>query len=253
MTAAVQQGARRVLVAGGDGSIACAATVLAKSNAELAVAPAGTLNHFARDHGIPLDGPAALHLASTGTAVPVDVGYVNGQLFLNTSSVGAYVRFVKRRESLEKRLGYRLASALASLRTFASSRPIRLELDVEGRRHFYSTTLAFIGVGERELRIPTLGGQAKNGRSGLHVIIPRAGSQGRLLLIAASSALRGVQATVGALELDSFVVDRCSVELRHPQGDISLDGEIVSAATPLEYRIEREALRVVGQRVVANG
>ena len=242
---AVREGATRVLVAGGDGSVASAAAAVVHTRTELAIVPAGTLNHFARDHGIPLDAAAALDLAAEGTAIPADAGYVNGRLFLNTSSVGTYVRFVKRRESLEPRLGYRLASILASLRTFAVSRPFRLEVDIEGRQHFYATTLAFIGVGERELRIPILGGRVKDGRSGLHVIVPRASSHTRLLIVAASSALRGVQAAVGALELDSFVVEQCRIDSRHPRNAISLDGEIASVATPLHYRIERGALRVV--------
>jgi diacylglycerol kinase family enzyme len=245
MREAVRAGAQRVLVAGGDGSIASAASAIAGSAAELAILPVGTLNHFARDHGIPLSVPAALDLAAQGRAAPTDVAYVNDKIFINTSSVGAYVRFVKQRESLERRLGYRLASVVASLRVFAASHHFRLELEVGGRRHLYRTTLAFVGIGERELRIPILGGRVNGGRRGLNVIIPRATSRARLLLVAATSALRGVQAAVGDLEIDSFMVEHCSMDLRHNRDDISVDGEIVPATTPLRYRLERDALRVV--------
>jgi diacylglycerol kinase family enzyme len=242
---AVRDGAKRVLVGGGDGSIAAAATAIAGSGVELAVLPSGTLNHFARDHGIPLNAQAALDLAATGRAVATDVAYANDRIFINTSSVGAYVRFVKRRESLERRFGYRLASVLASLHVFASSHHFRLELDAAGRQHFYSTTLAFIGVGERELRIPILGGRVKGGRRSLHVLIPRASSRARLLAVAATSIFRGVQVAVGDLEIDSFMVEHCRIDLRHARDEISLDGEIVPTNTPLHYRLERDALRVV--------
>ena len=90
----VGRGAPRVLVAGGDGTIAVAASVLFESNTELAILPGGTLNHFASDLGISTDPATALELAATGTCRNVDVGMVNGRLFLNTSSVGAYVHFV---------------------------------------------------------------------------------------------------------------------------------------------------------------
>ena len=60
VTAALRDGARRVLVAGGDGTIATAASVLVGTPAELAIIPGGTLNHFAKDVGIPLDPAAAL-------------------------------------------------------------------------------------------------------------------------------------------------------------------------------------------------
>ncbi|HEY9448687.1 MAG TPA: diacylglycerol kinase family protein [Gemmatimonadaceae bacterium] len=242
---AVRAGARRVLVVGGDGSVASAAGAVVHTRTELAIVPTGTLNHFARDHEIPLDVAEALDFAAEATAIPADAAYVNGQLFLNTSSVGTYVRFVERRESLEPRVGYRIASILASLRTFAVSRPFKLKVDAEGRQRFYSTTLAFIGLGERELRIPVLGSRVKGGRRGLHLLIPRASSHTRLLQVAATSALRGVQAAVGSLELDSFLVEECRFDLRRPRGDISIDGEIVSAATPLHYHVERDALRVV--------
>jgi diacylglycerol kinase family enzyme len=243
--AAISDGARRVLVAGGDGSIASAAAALAGSGVELAILPAGTLNHFARDHQLPESVPAALDLAAEGRAAPIDAAYVNEQIFINTSSVGAYVRFAKRREALERRLGYRLASLLASLQVFAASHHFRLELDVEGRRHFYRTTLAFIGVGERELRIPILGGRVQGGRSGLHVMIPRAASRASLLVVATTSIFRGVQAAVGDLDIDSFIVDRCRIDLRHSGDDIAVDGEILPAKTPLYYHLERDALRVV--------
>src|SRR3569833_16414 len=52
---ALREGAPRVLIAGGDGSVASAATSLAGTDAELAILPCGTLNHLAKDLGLPLD------------------------------------------------------------------------------------------------------------------------------------------------------------------------------------------------------
>src|SRR6202011_3856970 len=110
---AIQEGTGRILVAGGDGTIATAAALVARTKTELAILPGGTLNHFARDHGIPTDlGKAAL-IASDGPVVSVDIGYVNDCVFLNTSSIGAYVTFVRERERLEKYFGYSIASVLA--------------------------------------------------------------------------------------------------------------------------------------------
>src|SRR5207253_1675671 len=73
---AIDHGTKRILVAGGDGTIATAAALVAKTDVELAVLPGGTLNHFARDHNIPTDlGKAAL-VASDGVVVGADIGYV---------------------------------------------------------------------------------------------------------------------------------------------------------------------------------
>ena len=111
-----------MVVAGGDGTLASAAAVLAGTGTALAVLPGGTLNHFARDHGIPTELDEALELATAGREAEVDVGYVNDLLFLNTSSVGAYVQFVELRDRLERHLGYRTASILAGLRILRGAR-----------------------------------------------------------------------------------------------------------------------------------
>jgi diacylglycerol kinase family enzyme len=63
---AVSTGASRVLVAGGDGTISSAASVLARTSTALAVLPGGTLNHFARDHGSPLISTRRSSWRSTG-------------------------------------------------------------------------------------------------------------------------------------------------------------------------------------------
>jgi diacylglycerol kinase family enzyme len=246
--AAARAGAPRILVAGGDGSIATAASILAGTPAELAVAPAGTLNHFARDHHIPLDPAAAVRLALEGAALPTDVGYVGEHLFLNTSSVGVYVRFVRLRDRLEQDRSYRIASVLAAFRIFVSTSPFRLRLDVDGRQRVYRTSLAFIGVGERELRVPILGGRTPEGRRGLHVIVPRSGTRARLAASALSAAFRGIRGATRAFHLDSFIVEHCRVELRRPRGNVALDGEVVPMRAPLDYRIARDALRVVRER-----
>ena len=93
----------------------------------LAVIPGGTLNHFARDHGIPTDLDDAVANAAVGVRATADVATMNDRAFLNTSSVGAYVVFVRIRERFEPWLGYRLASLVAAPRLFFVVRPVSLE------------------------------------------------------------------------------------------------------------------------------
>jgi diacylglycerol kinase family enzyme len=170
---AVSEGATRILVAGGDGSIGSAASVLAGTGVELAILPCGTLNHLAKDLDLPLDLEDAARFAMSGRPAAVDAAVVNDRLFLNTSSVGAYVSFVRARERLERRLGYRLASILAGLKLLFRMPTFRITLQVEGQTRDYVTPLVFIGVGERELKLPTLGSRVANGRPGLHVMVVR--------------------------------------------------------------------------------
>ena len=240
----VAKGARRVLVAGGDGTIATAAAALIESPAELAVLPGGTLNHFAKDHGISTVAAEAVTLASSASSRGVDVGMVNDRIFLNTSSVGAYVRFVRVRESLERTFGYRIASTLAAFRILFTLRRMGVELMVNGQKRMYRTPLVFIGVGERGLQVPQLGQRLPDGQRGLHVMIVRGRSRARLLALGLAAVARGMDSFSRTPEFESFVVDELRIDMRG-MGVVAVDGEIVHLTAPLRYRLHRDALSVV--------
>lgn len=244
VTAMVAAGSPRILVAGGDGTIATAAAVLMKNPAELSILPGGTLNHFARDLGIATDSTVALEQAVAPETRGVDVGTVGGRIFLNTSSVGAYVHFVRAREYFEKHFGYRVASAVAALRVLFQFRLLGVELEVDGTKRLYRTPVVFIGVGERELQLPTLGSRVTGGRRGLHVLVVRGRSRARLFAIGMSAVARGVKATARTPELDSFLVDRCTITTRR-RLTVAVDGELVTLSPPFEYTLVRDALTVV--------
>jgi len=244
---AMKRGANRVLVAGGDGSIASAAAALCGTSCELAILPAGTLNHLAKDLGLPDDLERAAQVARGTATTLVDVGEVNGRIFLNTSSVGAYATYVRTRERLEPRLGYWLSSIIAALRILVRLRRVRVTVEVNGVHAEYDTPLVFIGVGERELRLPTLGKRVAAGHRGLHVMVIRSRSGARVLALALAAAARGVRAVAKTPALDAYLVDALRIELHRAtrRGRIAVDGEIIDADSPLEYRLRREALRVV--------
>src|SRR5439155_2753097 len=245
---AIDHGTKRILVAGGDGTIATAAALIAKTNVELAILPGGTLNHFARDHNIPTDlGEAAL-LASGGVVVGADIGYVNDCVFLNTSSIGAYVTFVRDREQYEKRVGYTIASALAFVRTLSELRAFTVTLEVEGVKKTYRSSLVFIGVGERELQLPKLGSRVKNGKRGRHVMVVRGRKRARLFAVGLAGIAKGTKQAEKLPEFDDFVVDSCRIDLVRRSATIGLDGELKRLQTPLDYRVERDAIRLVVAR-----
>ena len=242
------EGVRRVAVAGGDGTIAIAAARASKLSIELAVIPGGTLNHLASDLGIPDTLEEALRLAYTGEARPIDAGSVNGHLFLNTSSVGSYVTFVRLRERLERFLGYRLASIVAAIRLLLRPRAFTVEVEIDGKMRSDITPLVFIGVGERELKLPTLGGRAKDGRRGLHLMIVRGRSRARLAALAFAAAARGTRSARRSPELDAFVVDHLTIRMRRARGYVATDGELHAMSAPLEFEWMPHAVRVVVPR-----
>ena len=240
----VRRGARRVVAVGGDGTISAVAAAVAETPVELAIVPAGTFNHFAKDHRLPLDPREACELAASGSRVEaVDVAWVNGRLFLNTSSVGVYANFVKGRNKWEPRLGYWLGSMVSMVRNFLRVRPFSLWFESDSNARPYRTPLVFIGVGERELKLPTLGNRVPSGRRGLHVIIVRGRTRARLVTLAFAAAARGLRAVSRTPHLDSMLMERCRIVQRHET--LAVDGEIVRMPSPLEYRFGPGALRLV--------
>ena len=127
------QGADVIGVSGGDGSINCAAQVALDHNLPLVVLPGGTLNHLARDIGIDNED-AAIQAVKDGDAIQMDVASIDGQIFLNTASFGAYAHLVDAREKLEDKIGKWPALAFALLRVLRHGEASRVEIDGEERR-----------------------------------------------------------------------------------------------------------------------
>lgn len=137
-------------VAGGDGSVAAMAGLAERRGLPLVVLPAGTLNHFARDVGIPgID--EALTAAHHGRAVLVDVGLVDSggphgasrSAFVNTASLGGYPDMVRLREGWEGRFGKWPSAALALIRVLAEAAPLHVEIDERPR----TIWVLFVGNG----------------------------------------------------------------------------------------------------------
>src|SRR5919202_1230417 len=117
-------------VAGGDGSLAPVADVAIQRDLPFVCVPFGTRHHFARDLGLDRADPMSALEAFTGDARAVDVGRVDGRLFLNNVSFGAYASLVHRREHHARRRDT-LAGARALLLT--ARHPYRLRLEIDGK------------------------------------------------------------------------------------------------------------------------
>jgi diacylglycerol kinase family enzyme len=234
---------RRILVAGGDGTVCTVAHAMAGTGIELAILPGGTLNHLAGHLGLPPDLSDAATLARGGITRTIDAGRLNDRLFLNTSSVGAYEIFVRRRERLEKRWGYTLSSIVAGFQILVRTPIFAVRVEVHGIEEVYRTPLVFVGVGERELRIPALGRRTDHGQRGLHLMIVRSRTGARLASLALQAAARGLDAVSRTPAMDSLVVNRCTIELHNDTA--SIDGELIRVQPPLEYEFLPDALTVV--------
>ncbi|MEO5722856.1 MAG: diacylglycerol kinase family protein, partial [Ilumatobacteraceae bacterium] len=107
MRDAWNSGVEAIIIAGGDGSVNCAAGVAAETGIVLGVLPMGTFNHFAKDLGVPTNDIAeAVAWLARATMRPVDIGEVNGRAFVNNASIGVYPKMVADREAIREHRGW---------------------------------------------------------------------------------------------------------------------------------------------------
>ena len=237
------KGAKLIIVGGGDGSVGAAASALGGSDCELGILPLGTLNHFARDLGIPFAIDKAAALIANGGTQTVDLAEVNGRTFVNNSAIGLYPLMVVDRETQQRRLGRskRLAMLVASLRTLWRFHDHRLTLTSDEGRSVLDTPLLFVGNNDYRLALPAAGRREALDDGKLCVLVMRKkGVPGFFAAIA--RALAGLTRDDDMIRIDA--VSRLKVESSRPALTLSVDGETVSMKPPLNYRIRPGALRV---------
>ncbi|HJP56809.1 MAG TPA: diacylglycerol kinase family protein [Gemmatimonadales bacterium] len=239
---AVEGGADAVLAGGGDGTISGVAGALAGTEVPLGVLPLGTLNHFARDLGIPLGLPDAIGVILAGVVTPIDVGEVNGHVFLNNSSIGVYPRVLRLRERYRQRGRSKWIAAfwaiLAVLRRH-SFMGVRVEADGETivRR------TPFVFVGNNAYRMEGLSAGSRDSLTDGRLVIYMMNAGGRRsLLWLAWNVLIG--RTRQLTELEERSVLEAQIELRRGGIQLALDGEVIEERGPLAYRVRPGALRV---------
>jgi diacylglycerol kinase family enzyme len=241
---AVQAGVGAVVAGGGDGTVSAVAARLAGTPVPLGVLPLGTLNHFAKDLGIPLDVDEAVGVIAQGRVAPVDVGEVNGRVFINNSSLGLYPEIVRDREHQRRRLGRGKWAALvaASIRALQRYPVLSLHIDADGEGLKRRSAFAFIGNNEYAMEGFDIGDRASlnAGRLCLYVT-QRTGRFGllRLALRALAGRLRQ------ARDFDALTASRLRVDTAKRHVHVATDGEVSVMQAPLEYRIRPGALRVI--------
>jgi diacylglycerol kinase family enzyme len=233
-----------VIVGGGDGSVRTVAGVLAGTGVPIGVLPLGTLNHFAKDLGIPLKVEDAAATVAAGHIQLVDIAEVNGKIFINNSSIGIYPYMVIDRE--RRRATRKLAKWMAMIPAFFRvlhhfPRP-RLRISAKGFERPYRTPCLFAGNNEYGMELFTFGRRHRldAGELWFYVVKPRSPFEFFLMVC---------RMCFGRLDqerdLDTFHVSEAGVSAETSRLFVALDGEIRLMHTPLHYRSRPQALRVI--------
>jgi diacylglycerol kinase family enzyme len=202
-------------VAGGDGTVAGVAAVAVERDLPLVCVPFGTRNHFARDLGLDRDDPLGALAAFDGSERRIDVGRAGDRLFLNNVSLGLYAQLVHRRERHRRR-----REALARVRSWLILVTHREPLGITIDGGTEDTRLVLVANNRYELELPTIGGRERLDEGALYLYLLGGGAGGR----------RG----------ERFTIDAAAGRL-----EAAIDGEPEVLETPIEFRIEPRALRVL--------
>ena len=243
---ALASGARTVVVGGGDGTVRTAAQVLAGSDAALGILALGTLNHCARDLGIPADLAESARVVAEGHVRPIDVGELDGEVFVNNSSLGLYPYMVRARQKHERRFKIGRFWALIRACWTAFWRFPVLELDVKrpaglGR---IESPVVFVGNGEYALG-PHVGTRKSLDAGVLFLCMLHSMGRWRMLWLAVRSLFVAVPKEK---QMRCIFVEEVSIDLPRGSAWVSLDGEVRKARGRLVYRIRPKALKVIVPR-----
>ena len=235
-----------IVAGGGDGTVSSVASVVAGCGKVLGILPLGTMNHFAKDLHIPLDLESAVNTIVAGHAVKIDMGEVNGQTFLNNSSLGLYPSIVRERQR-QQRLGWEkwpayVWAAFSVLRRYPF---LNIRLSVDGKELTSRTPFVFIGNNEYQMETLNVGARACLDKGELSLYITN--RTGRLGLI--RLALR---ALFGGLRQEKDFLTLCTKEIwigtKKRRVRVALDGEVAVMQPPLHYRVRPGSLRVLAPK-----
>lgn len=234
-----------IIVGGGDGTISTAAACLAGTGIPLGVLPLGTLNHFARDLGIPLDWREAVAALAHGDSRAIDVGEVNGHVFINNCSIGSYPEAVRHRDRLRREHGRGkwLAMWMASIAVFRRLRRFRVRIQLPDTELALRTPFVFIGNNaySGHLLGQSLRPRLDAGR--LAIYTTRAKRRFTILRLAWQSLLRSIDAA-DALEIH-HTPEAVISSLDGRPLPLAADGELLQLMPPLHFRLRPAALAVL--------
>jgi diacylglycerol kinase family enzyme len=234
-----------VLVAGGgDGTMSAVAAAVAGTDKVMGVLPLGTVNHFARSLGIPMRLDAAVRTLAEGQRVRIDVGEVNGRVFVNNSTLGIYPRIVRDREALRQRRGLNrwIAFALAIAAGIRRHEPVRLRLVLDGDELQVSTPFVFVANNDFRLGALDVVRRVALGSGELGVCVAHAPTRRSIVKLLASAVAGRLQ---GARDLSILRTSELWVEAPQRSLDVAADGEILQLTPPLRYRTRPSALQII--------
>ena len=233
-----------LVAAGGDGTVNSVATVAYHQKKLLGIVPMGTLNHFAKDLGVPLVPLQAVEMIAAGKTDKVDIGTCSDIVFVNNASIGIYPTMVRTRAKFERYIT-KWPAALVAVMVVAVRRLrlYSLQITLDGKTLKRRSSLLFVGNNKYDLQGAGLP-ERKNLQSGnLQFYILKTKRVNRLLKVALFT-LMGWELPERYIE--RFSGSRLKVEITdRTKLWLAYDGEIKQLDLPLVFKLESKVLSVI--------
>ena len=221
--AAVSSGADVIGMAGGDGSQAIVAAVAASHDIPYVCIPAGTRNHFALDIGIDReDIIGALDAFQHGSERCIDLGKVNGRLFVNNASIGLYGKIIQSPHYRDAKL----RTVVEMLPELLGPTATPFDLQFTGPDGTEYERAQLVLVSNNRYQLDPLGAQGTRGKMD-------EGTLGVVVVPDGPPSRRWREWTTPHFEIDSG-----------GPIDIGLDGEALTMDPPLRFESQPAALRI---------
>lgn len=228
-----------VIVAGGDGSLNCAAEGLLKLNKPFGLLPLGTANDFARTMGIATELDEAAKIIIAGHEEEIDIGFVNGHPFFNVASIGVSAELALTLTHEVKQQFGRLGYVLTALRVLLRARPFSAIVNHAEGQALVKTLQVAVGNGRFYGGGMAVHHAARINDHRLHLYSLELEQLWKLFLMAADFRTGH---HVHWEEVRSESGSRFEVITRRPR-PVNADGEIISK-TPALFTMKARALRV---------
>ena len=245
----IAQAPGALVVAGGDGTINAVAAPCLEANRPMGIVPAGTFNYIARNLQVPIEVSQAVSVIINGAVRRVDVGEMNGRIFLNNAGFGLYVTMIEQRERDKRRFGRRrLVAFLSGVRCLLSTHPLyAVELVADGQSRHYLTTTLFFGCNALQLKDYNVAAAECLQHQKLAVLSLQLRSRWEIAR-AAWAALTGRLDQADTTE--AFCASTVRMQTRRRRAlRVVIDGEIVLLRPPLDVRFRPGALQVFAPAV----
>jgi diacylglycerol kinase family enzyme len=231
-----------VVAAGGDGTVSAVAAGLVGTEVALGVIPLGTLNHFSKDLGIK-DVQSAIEAIAKGAVRRVDVGEVNGRVFINNSSIGLYPEMVTQRDTDRRRNGRSkwVAMIRAAARILLRFPLLHVAIALAGSVFSTRTPFVMIGNNEYAMGLTEIGSRRRLDSGQLAIYTLKSTSRWKMFVAMVRALFRRRDP-----ELEARCVERADIVTMKRSVKVALDGEVTRMTPPLTYRSRPGALVILG-------